>query len=120
MAQTTTHTSSRPLRAEEGEWTALAPKIYRKQLSLRNHSNRQSYLLRMIPGGRLEPQHRDGIDEIYVVEGRLEIGENTLGPGDFQASDHKGFLPETIASGDSLILVHGRIDEAARDSRDTD
>lgn len=107
--QTTGDTSSWLLRAEDGEWTALAPKIYKKQLHRDSHSNRQSYLLRMIPGGRMQPQRRGGIEEVYVVEGRIKIGENTLGPGDFQAFTATSFLPEVTASGDSLILVRGQI-----------
>ncbi len=97
------------LRAEDGTWDALAPRVYKKRLNRDDNFNRQSYLLRMIPGGRIQPQRRGGIEEIYVVEGRVKIGENTLGPGDFQAFAAKSFVPEIAASGDSLVLVRGQI-----------
>jgi hypothetical protein len=97
------------LRANEGAWEALAPRVYKKQLNRDDSFNRQSYLLRMIPGGRIQPQRRGGIEEVYVLEGRVGIGEASLGPGDFHAFPAKSFIPEITASGDSLILVRGHI-----------
>lgn len=107
------------LRADEGEWESLAPRVYKKLLSRDDSFNRQSYLLRMIPGGRIQPQRRGGIEEIYVLEGRLTIGENTLGPGDFHAFPAKSFVPEIAAGGDSLILVRGHIAERIPDPKGT-
>ncbi len=108
--------SSSPLiRAEDGEWEALAPRVYKKQLNRDDNFNRQSYLLRMIPGGRIQPQRRGGIEEVYVIEGRVAIGEETLKPGDFQAFDTKSFVPEIVAASDSLILIRGHIVERIPD-----
>lgn len=107
------------LRAEDGEWDALAPRVYKKQLNRDDNFNRQSYLLRMIPGGRIQPQRRGGIEEIYVIEGRIAIGEETLGPGDFQAFDVKSFVSEITAAGDSLILVRGHIVDRIPDPEGT-
>ncbi len=107
------------LRADEGEWESLAPRVYKKLLSRDDSLNRQSYLLRMIPGGRIQPQRRGGIEEIYVLEGRLTIGENSLGPGDFHAFPAKSFVPEIAAGGDSLILVRGHIAERIPDPKGT-
>lgn len=109
----------RVLRADEGEWESLAPRVYKKLLSRDDSFNRQSYLLRMIPGGRIQPQRRGGIEEIYVLEGRLTIGENSLGPGDFHAFPAKSFVPEIAAGGDSLILVRGHIAERIPDPKGT-
>ncbi|WP_282604276.1 hypothetical protein [Pelagibius sp. Alg239-R121] len=107
------------LRAEEGEWEALAPRVYKKLLNRDDSFNRQSYLLRMIPGGRIQPQRRGGIEEVYILEGRLSIGENSLGPGDFHAFPAKSFVPEFTASSDSLILVRGHIAERIPDPAGT-
>ena len=107
------------LRADEGEWESLAPRVYKKLLSRDDSFNRQSYLLRMIPGGRIQPQRRGGIEEIYVLEGRIMIGENSLGPGDFHAFPAKSFVPEISAGGDSLILVRGQIAERIPDPKGT-
>lgn len=107
------------LRADEGEWESLAPRVYKKLLSRDDSFNRQSYLLRMIPGGRVQPQRRGGIEEIYVLEGRVTIGENSLGPGDFHAFPAKSFVPEIAAGGDSLILVRGHIAERIPDPKGT-
>ncbi len=98
-----------PLRAEDGDWDALAPRIYKKLLSRDDKANRQSYLLRMIPGGRLLPQNSGGIEELYILEGRISLGDRRLGPGDFQALPGEAPHPEITAAGDSLILVRGLI-----------
>lgn len=117
--ETTENPAAPPLRAEEGEWEALAPKVYKKQLNRDDNFNRQSYLLRMIPGGCIQLQRRGGIEEVYVVEGRVVIGDETLRPGDFQAFEAKSFVPEISAASDSLILIRGHIVERILDPEDT-
>ena len=104
-----------PLRAEEGEWEAMAPRIYKKLLHRDDKANRQSYLLRMIPGGRIPPQTTDAVEEVFVIEGLMELGGRRLGPGDFQAFPAERPPIEILAAGDSLLLVRGLI--ADHDSR---
>ena len=69
------------VRAHEGEWQTIAPRVECKRVYGDGVS--ESYFLRLQPGARL-PAHPHAQDELCVVlEGSVRLGEVEVGAGDF-------------------------------------
>jgi anti-sigma factor ChrR (cupin superfamily) len=69
------------LRAHEGQWVRLGPKVEMKML--REDGESRSFLLRLHPGAVL-PAHEHPIDEeCLVLEGEVQFGGVTARAGDF-------------------------------------
>ena len=71
------------IRADEGEWEEIAPKIYKKVLHLDTKTGNESYLLRAEPGA-VAPAHDHDHDELcFVLEGEIEFDHVSLKAGDY-------------------------------------
>jgi quercetin dioxygenase-like cupin family protein len=69
-------------------WRNLAPKVQVKLL----HDVTFSWLLKLLPGGRLPTHdHDDGAEECMVIEGKLFINGQQYSGGDYQVA-----LPGTV------------------------
>lgn len=86
------------LRAGEGEWQELLPRVRKKTLHVDTERGVESYLLRLLPGGSL-PRHVHHSGELcYVVSGEVRFGDFALGAGDCHyapaGSEHLGARSE--------------------------
>ncbi|MDB5870900.1 MAG: anti-sigma factor [Ramlibacter sp.] len=87
--------------ADAGNWHGFLPGIQRKVLH--EQGGVMSYLLKFASGAVL-PAHRHPHDEECVVlEGRLRVGELTLGPGSFHMV-RQDVLHADIASDDGCVI----------------
>lgn len=77
---------SRTLRADEGEWIALAPGVRCKELERFPALGRWTILVEAEPGARFPPHEHSDDEELYMISGDLSIGEEELEPGDFRFS----------------------------------
>jgi anti-sigma factor ChrR (cupin superfamily) len=83
-------------------WVSLSKKIQVKVLHDDGHT--LSWLLRLLPGGRLpQHDHADGLEECLVLEGQLRINGDMFGAGDYQIA-HPGSVHCEVAS-DTGALV---------------
>jgi quercetin dioxygenase-like cupin family protein len=83
-------------------WVSLSKKIQVKVLHDDGHT--LSWLLRLLPGGRLpQHDHADGLEECLVLEGQLRINGDMFGTGDYQIA-HPGSVHFEVAS-DAGALV---------------
>ncbi len=83
-------------------WVSLSKKIQVKVLHDDGHT--LSWLLRLLPGGRLpQHDHADGLEECLVLEGQLRINGDMFGTGDYQIA-HPGSVHYEVAS-DTGALV---------------
>jgi anti-sigma factor ChrR (cupin superfamily) len=100
----------RNVRRDEG-WVHLSKRVQAKVL----HDNGQtlSWLLKLLPGGRLaEHDHADGAEECMVLEGQLRINGE-----DFWAGDYQIALPGSVhhdVSSESGSLVYLRSPSSRR------
>jgi anti-sigma-K factor RskA len=74
-----THT----VRADEGEWIALAPGAWIKHLHLDQERGTRSLILRLEPGGSLPAHLHVSDEECLVLEGEMIIAGVRFGPGDY-------------------------------------
>jgi len=93
------------LRAEEGEWQQIAKGVERKVLH-RAATGRLTYLIRGEKGARLPPHEHDDDEEMYVLEGDLNIGSLTLRAGDFHLARRGARHPVGTTAKGCLILVN--------------
>jgi anti-sigma factor ChrR (cupin superfamily) len=83
-------------------WVSLSKKIQVKVLH--DDGSTLSWLLRLLPGGRLpQHDHADGLEECLVLEGQLRINGDMFGTGDYQIA-HPGSVHFEVAS-DTGALV---------------
>jgi anti-sigma factor ChrR (cupin superfamily) len=77
-------------------WVSLSKKIQVKVLH--DDGTTLSWLLRLLPGGRLpEHDHADGVEECMVLEGSLRINGECFGCGDYQIA-HPGSVHFEVSS----------------------
>lgn len=71
------------IRADEGVWEEIAPKLYRKVLRSDPQTGVEAYLLRAEPGAEAPP-HMHEYDELcLVLEGEVEFDNVHLKAGDY-------------------------------------
>jgi anti-sigma factor ChrR (cupin superfamily) len=80
------------VRSGQGAWETAGPRVRCKKLAVDEERRYVTMLVRMDPGASY-PSHRyAGAEECFVLEGDLHVGDNELGPGDYQyageGSDH--------------------------------
>jgi anti-sigma factor ChrR (cupin superfamily) len=80
----------------ESAWITLSKKLQVKLLH--DDGITISWLLKMLPGGRLQPhEHADGAEECMVLEGELSINGVKFKGGDYQIA-HPGSVHFEVAT----------------------
>jgi quercetin dioxygenase-like cupin family protein len=69
------------VRAMEGQWVPLGPRMEMKVL--RQDAESRSFLLRLQPGAVLPPHDHPLDEECYVLEGEVSFGDVRIGAGDY-------------------------------------
>jgi anti-sigma factor ChrR (cupin superfamily) len=98
--------SSAPVivRARDGQWETVGPGVTVKYLFHDARRARRTMLMRVAPGIR-RPAHRHGqTEEIFVLEGELQLGATLLRAGDYSGAAHGTLHPETRTDTRCLCL----------------
>lgn len=83
-------------------WLSLSKKIQVKVLH--DDGVTLSWLLKLLPGGRLpEHDHADGAEECMVLEGQLSINGDMFGCGDYQIA-HPASVHYEVSSQDGALV----------------
>ena len=72
------------IRADEGEWHPVLPKVSMKVLLREGDS--LTYLLRLEPGAKIPPHDHPQTEECLVLEGEARIGDLIVHAGDYHAA----------------------------------
>jgi quercetin dioxygenase-like cupin family protein len=73
------------LRADEGAWVEILPKVHARLLFTDGTS--QSYLMRLEPGAKNGPHAHADVEECLVLSGRIDYADGTwLVAGDYQVA----------------------------------
>jgi quercetin dioxygenase-like cupin family protein len=89
------------LRAHEGEWIALGPKVEMKLL--REDETSRSFLLRLHPGAVLPAHGHPMEEECLVLEGEVQLGNVIARAGDFHLAP-KGVPHRVVRSEKGALL----------------
>ena len=99
------------LRAAEGEWKPYRAGLEKKLLYLDRDAGMQTFLMRFTPGARLTGHGHAALEECFVIEGDLSIGELRLNPGDFHAVLPGSPHPDLTSKNGAVVYVRGEIRE---------
>lgn len=89
------------LKAGEGEWVQLGPKV--KLKLLREDTDSRSFLLRLQPGAVLPPHDHPLEEECYVLEGEVRFGDLVVQAGDYHLAP-KGIPHGLVRSRTGALL----------------
>jgi quercetin dioxygenase-like cupin family protein len=71
------------IRAAEGAWIEIAPKIHKKVLYSDPDTGVEAYLLRAEPGAEAPPHKHDHDEFCLVLEGQVDYADLHLNSGDY-------------------------------------
>lgn len=97
--------SIRTVRADEGEWKVLLPRV--KIKVLRDGPDAQSYLLRLEPGAVLPPHHHPADEECVVLEGEVRLGEVVARAGDYHLAPRGRTHDPIVSETGALLFLRG-------------
>lgn len=97
------------VRADEGEWIRIAPKVEMKILQVDRIQRTQTILLRLQPGAKLPSHEHEGDEDNLMLEGECTWGDLTIRAGDYHAMP-KGTRHGAITSSTgALVYVRGAL-----------
>ena len=76
-----------PTKWAEPEWEQVASGISCKLLSNDPQADRVSMLVRLAPEVEYPPHSHAGLEELYLLQGELWIGDRKLYPGDYNSAE---------------------------------
>ncbi len=95
------------LRADGGDWRVLRERVHLKVLKRDAATGLANYLVRYLPGGRVERHPQRYVEECMLVSGDLRIDEVDMQPGDLQFA-HPGCEHGPLSSiHGALVFVRG-------------
>jgi predicted ChrR family anti-sigma factor len=100
------------VRSGEGDWQpTAAPGVTVKPLSVDAERRYVTMLIRMEPGSSY-PRHRhSGVEECFVLEGELRVGDEVLRAGDFQRADERSVHAVQSTDRGCLLLITSSQDD---------
>lgn len=94
------------LRADEGEWTQLSDKIWKKILFSDSRTGKSMYLLRCAAGAVIPKHKHDHDEQAFVIEGEFWVGGLLVKAGDFHMAQAGSIHPEIRSPTGCLVLLH--------------
>lgn len=101
------------VRADEGAWQRVTDEIEVKILAVDRESGMQTKLMRFAPGAELVSHPHSKLEECYVIEGDVQVGDLHLQAGDFHLAEAGSDHPVCVSQGGCLLLLRNEIRHAA-------
>ncbi len=79
--------ASAPHGPRESEWEEVAAGISCQLLATDAEKDRVSMLVRLAPGAAYPPHRHAGVEELYLLDGKLVIDDKTLHSGDYNRAE---------------------------------
>ncbi len=79
--------ASAPDGVPESEWEDVASGISCQLLATDEEKERVSMLVRLAPGAAYPPHRHAGVEELYLLDGKLVIDDRALYPGDYNRAE---------------------------------
>lgn len=98
------------IRAGEGDWIELQPRIEKKLLHFDEDTGVESYLLRLHPGAEPMSHEHDSDELCVVLEGDFSFGELRLEAGDFHYARKGSRHVDMSTDNGALLFLQARVD----------
>ena len=96
------------MRAHEGEWRETGiPGVTARILFQDRERELLTVLLRLAPGASYPAHTHGGWEECIVLEGDVRVGDEVMGPGDFQRSEGGSQHPRHWTRDGCLLYIQG-------------
>jgi anti-sigma factor ChrR (cupin superfamily) len=92
------------LRANEGNWTTIAPGVRLKKLSSDRARHTVMVLMEMQPGAAVPPHEHTHAEDSYIISGSARLGELVLFAGDYHHVE-AGSRHDSIVSDDGCLAL---------------
>lgn len=92
-------------RAAEGEWRSIGTGVTMKVLRSDQETGASAILLRFESGASFPVHNHPGGEEVYVLEGNVRLGDDSLNAGDYLYTSPGGRHPASSRSGCLLLVV---------------
>jgi quercetin dioxygenase-like cupin family protein len=92
-------------RSAEAEWVAVAPGVSSRRLRLDKETGAATVLLKFEPGTSFPAHNHPGGEEVYVLEGEIKIGGQTLRAGDYLYTPPDGKHAASTKEGCVFLLA---------------
>ncbi len=101
------------VRGGQGDWRETGcPGVRYKTLSVDEERRYATMLVQMDAGASYPSHHHAGVEECYVLEGDVQLGDTVLRPGDFQyAAEGSDHIVQSTREGCLLLVVASQDDE---------
>lgn len=104
IAQPEPH-GTRTIRADDGEWLPFLPAVERKLLLADDGSGMETALYRLAAGGTLPAHEHTHLEECWVLEGDVRVGDYPVFAGDMHIA-YPGYAhDEIVAPAGALLLI---------------
>ena len=97
--------------AAEALWTTVAEGVTMRMLYLDRTLRRFAALLQLSPGVRYAAHRHPGPEDCLVLEGDLRLGDQVLGPGDYQHAQAGTWHDEQWTETGCVCLITGAMEQ---------
>jgi len=113
--QSTTIDNTLTIRAKEGEWVEIRPKVKIKPLYLDRHAGSRSFLMQLQPGARWPTHEHTYDEECIVLEGDVRIGDLSVSAGDYHLAPKGVTHGELTSDKGALLFLRAGISDTEPD-----
>lgn len=117
QARDTTPDGTKTIRHSPANWVEVAPFIEVRELSRDAITGTHVSLVRMNPGGAIEPHRHSKNEDFIVLEGECHVGTHLLTAGDAHHAAAGSFHERTTTRTGVLVLVRGELPYPSRAER---
>lgn len=104
---------TRTIRSADGEWLQFLPDVERKLLLADDGSGMETALYRLSPGGLLPAHDHTHLEECWVLEGDVLVGDFPVFAGDMHIAYPGYSHEEIVAPNGALLLIKSQTYEPA-------
>ncbi len=97
------------VRAGDGDWIRLTPKIEKKILFVDHQRNMETYLLRAEAGAEMPGHYHEQNEYCIVLEGDVSFDDIALSAGDFHFAPQGSWHGAASTRGGALVYLEGAI-----------
>ncbi|MGV6808755.1 MAG: cupin domain-containing protein [bacterium] len=103
------------IRAKEGEWVEIRPKVKIKPLYLDRQAGSRSFLMQLQPGASWPTHEHTYDEECIVLEGDVRIGDLSVSAGDYHLAPKGVTHGELTSDNGALLFLRAGISDTEPD-----
>lgn len=114
-AQSSNLPNTLTIRAKEGEWVEIRPKVKIKPLYLDRKAGSRSFLMQLQAGARWPTHEHTYDEECIVLEGDVRIGDLSVSAGDYHLAPKGVTHGELTSDNGALLFLRAGISDTEPD-----